>query len=76
MTGRSRRGVKFSHNNKHSNGQDGRRASFSDVSEEGSPNKARSSGTLENIQEVIPLVPDRRTRISELMIVTAETPYP
>jgi len=54
MTGRSRRGVKFPHNNKHSNGQDGRRASFSDVSEEGSPTKARSSGTLENIQEKPP----------------------
>lgn len=53
MTGRSRRGVKFPHNSKHTNGQsEGRRASFSDVSEEGSPTKARSSGTLENIQEV------------------------
>jgi len=50
MTGRSRRGVKFPHNNKHANG-DGRRASFSDVSEEGSPSKAKSSGTLENIDE-------------------------
>jgi phosphatidate cytidylyltransferase len=53
MTGRSRRGIKFPHNNKHSNGlSDGRRSSFSDVSEEGSPSKARSSGTLQNIQEV------------------------
>jgi phosphatidate cytidylyltransferase len=53
MTGRSRRGIKFPHNNKHSNGlSDGRRSSFSDVSEEGSPSKARSGGTLHNIQEV------------------------
>jgi phosphatidate cytidylyltransferase len=50
MTGRSRRGVKFPHNAKH-NGHDGRRASFSDVSEDGSPAKLRGSGTLENIQE-------------------------
>ena len=54
MTGRSRRGVKFPHNNKHSNGglSDGRRSSFSDVSEEGSPSKSKSGGTLQNIQEV------------------------
>ncbi len=54
MTGRSRRGVKFPHNTKqHSNGlSEGRRASFSDVSEEGSPGKMKASGTLQNIQEV------------------------
>jgi phosphatidate cytidylyltransferase len=53
MTGRSRRGVKFPHNNKHSNGHsEGRRSSFSDVSEEGSPSKPKSAGTLENIDEV------------------------
>jgi len=53
MTGRSRRGVKFPHNTKqHSNGlSEGRRSSFSDVSEEGSPGNRRASGTLQNIQE-------------------------
>ncbi len=59
MTGRSRRGVKFPHNTKqHSNGlSEGRRASFSDVSEEGSPGKMKASGTLQNIQEVRPVLP-------------------
>jgi phosphatidate cytidylyltransferase len=58
MTGRSRRGVKFPHNNKHGNGHsDGRRASFSDVSEEGSPGKSKPTGTLENIEEVCWLYP-------------------
>lgn len=53
MTGRARRGVKFPHNAKHANGHsEGRRASFSDVSEEGSPGRLRASGSLENIQEV------------------------
>ncbi|KAK4244453.1 cytidylyltransferase family-domain-containing protein [Corynascus novoguineensis] len=55
MTGRSRRGVKFPHNNKHASGSsEGRRASFSDVSEEGSPSKAKPSGTLEDIEEKTP----------------------
>jgi phosphatidate cytidylyltransferase len=53
MSTRLRRGVKFPHNAKHSNGHaDIRRASFSDVSEEGSPAKSRSSGSLQNIKEV------------------------
>ncbi len=53
MTGRARRGVKFPHNAKHANGHsEGRRSSFSDVSEEGSPGRARAAGSLENIQEV------------------------
>ncbi|KAL2120276.1 hypothetical protein VTJ04DRAFT_4302 [Mycothermus thermophilus] len=58
MSTRLRRGVKFPHNAKHSNGHaDIRRASFSDVSEEGSPAKSRSSGSLQNIKEV-PLTPE------------------
>lgn len=48
--GRSRRGVKFPHNN-NANGAEGRRASLSDVSEEGSPTKARPNGAS-NAQEV------------------------
>lgn len=55
MTGRSRRGVKFPHKHSSSNGPssaDGRRSSFSDVSEEGSPTKTRSSMRLDNIAEV------------------------
>ncbi|KAK4095927.1 phosphatidate cytidylyltransferase [Parathielavia hyrcaniae] len=55
MTGRSRRGVRFPHNNKHADGHtDGRRASFSDVSEEGSPGKPKAGGTLQNIDEKPP----------------------
>ncbi|KAK0622071.1 cytidylyltransferase-like protein [Bombardia bombarda] len=56
MTGRSRRGVKFPHA-KHTNGHgtaEGRRSSFSDVSEEGSqlsPLKPKPSPTLDGIQE-------------------------
>ncbi|KAB5540257.1 cytidylyltransferase family-domain-containing protein [Coniochaeta sp. 2T2.1] len=52
MTGRSRRGVKFDHRG--SNGPQtakGRRSSFSDVSEEGSPTKSRGNTSLENIDE-------------------------
>ncbi|KAL2173063.1 cytidylyltransferase family-domain-containing protein [Thermothelomyces heterothallicus CBS 202.75] len=61
MTGRSRRGVKFPHNTKHSNGHsDGRRSSFSDVSEEGSPSKAKSSGTLGDIQEKSPTAEEQQ----------------
>ncbi|KAL2163866.1 hypothetical protein VTH06DRAFT_3076 [Thermothelomyces fergusii] len=55
MSGRSRRGVKFPHNTKHSNGHsDGRRSSVSDVSEEGSPSKGRSSGSLDEIEKKSP----------------------
>ncbi|KAK3903485.1 cytidylyltransferase family-domain-containing protein [Staphylotrichum tortipilum] len=55
MTGRARRGVKFPHNAKHANGHsEGRRASFSDVSEEGSPGRVKAAGSLENIQEKPP----------------------
>ncbi|KAK4151702.1 cytidylyltransferase family-domain-containing protein [Chaetomidium leptoderma] len=62
MTGRSRRGVKFPHNHKHSNGlSDGRRSSFSDVSEDGSPSKAKSSGSLEDIQEKPPTAEEQRS---------------
>lgn len=55
MTGRSRRGVKFAHKLAGSNGNatgEGRRSSFSDVSEDGSPTKTRGSTSLENIAEV------------------------
>ncbi|KAK4118322.1 phosphatidate cytidylyltransferase [Parathielavia appendiculata] len=61
MTGRSRRGVRFPHNNKHADGHsDGRRASFSDVSEEGSPGKPKSAGTLDNIDEKPPSEQEQR----------------
>ncbi|AEO67386.1 ddf319cb-94e4-42ec-b6e6-2aac419e4a74 [Thermothielavioides terrestris] len=65
MTGRSRRGVKFPHSSKHVNGHaDGRRPSFSDISEEGSsPSKARALGTLDNIQEKPPS--DEQQQLSE-----------
>ncbi|KAL2156791.1 hypothetical protein VTH82DRAFT_1537 [Thermothelomyces myriococcoides] len=62
MTGRSRRGVKFPHSTKHSNGQpEGRRSSFSDVSEEGSPSKTKSSGPLDEIGEK-PVTPEEQQR--------------
>ena len=51
MSGRSRRGVKFPHKQQTVN-VDGRRASFSEASEEGSPNKIRSPTALDDIQEV------------------------
>ncbi|KAI6374063.1 hypothetical protein MCOR25_003296 [Pyricularia grisea] len=47
-----RRGVSFPHRkNGHS---DGRRSSFSEASEDGSPTKTRSTSTLNNIQEAPP----------------------
>lgn len=47
---RTRRGVKFPHK---ANGHgEGRRSSFSDVSEDGSPTKQRSGAALDNIVEV------------------------
>lgn len=56
MSGRlSRRGVKFPHKHSSSNGHtaaEGRRLSFSDLSEDGSPTKSRGSTTLDNIAEV------------------------
>ena len=55
MMGRSRRGVKFPPHkgpNGLTSGSDGRRASFSDVSEEGSPTKTKSGVQLDGIQEV------------------------
>jgi len=59
MSGRARRGVQFNH--QHANGRQsqGRRSSFSDVSEEGSgsPTKTRGNSNLENISEVC-LAPD------------------
>ncbi|KAK0723596.1 cytidylyltransferase family-domain-containing protein [Lasiosphaeria miniovina] len=62
MTGRSRRGVKFPH--KHTSGPatggDGRRSSFSDVSEEGSPVKPKSPTTLDGIQEKPPTAEEQR----------------
>ncbi|KAK0732309.1 cytidylyltransferase family-domain-containing protein [Lasiosphaeris hirsuta] len=42
MTGRSRRGVKFPHKQANNPSTDGRRSSFSEVSEDGSPSKPRS----------------------------------
>ncbi|KAI7922073.1 phosphatidate cytidylyltransferase [Pyricularia oryzae] len=47
-----RRGVSFPHRK---NGySDGRRSSFSEASEDGSPTKMRSTSTLNNIQEALP----------------------
>ncbi|KAH8883093.1 phosphatidate cytidylyltransferase [Thozetella sp. PMI_491] len=59
MTGRSRRGVRFP--NRH-NGHttEGRRQSFSDVSDEGSPTHARSGAQLANIQEKPPTAEDKK----------------
>ncbi|KAJ0363014.1 hypothetical protein COL154_005922 [Colletotrichum chrysophilum] len=46
---RTRRGVKFPHK---TNGHaDGRRSSFSDVSEDGSPSKIKTGAALQNISE-------------------------
>jgi phosphatidate cytidylyltransferase len=67
MTGRSRRGVKFPHKHSSSNGPssaDGRRSSFSDVSEEGSPTKSRSGVRLDNIAEVRTPKPLRSPRLA------------
>ncbi|KAK4129944.1 phosphatidate cytidylyltransferase [Trichocladium antarcticum] len=57
--GRSRRGVKFPHNN-NANGAEGRRASLSDVSEEGSPTKARPNGAS-NAQEKTPVAEQQQS---------------
>ncbi|KAI8311087.1 putative phosphatidate cytidylyltransferase [Colletotrichum sp. SAR11_59] len=49
MMARTRRGVKFPHK---TNGHaDGRRSSFSDVSEDGSPSKIKTGAALQNISE-------------------------
>jgi hypothetical protein len=74
MSSRSRRGVKFPHNrHSGSNGHsaaDGRRSSFSDVSEDGSPANMRGSTTLENIVEV-----GRHVRCQTATGIKMLTPY-
>lgn len=55
MTGRSRRGVQFTHKHTGSNGlsaAEGRRASFSDASEDGSVAKVKGDPALDSIAEV------------------------
>ncbi|KAJ9137552.1 Phosphatidate cytidylyltransferase [Pleurostoma richardsiae] len=49
MAGNSRRGVKFPH--RKANGHEGRRASFSEPSEEGSPTKTKSTSPMDQITE-------------------------
>ncbi|KAH7324923.1 cytidylyltransferase family-domain-containing protein [Stachybotrys elegans] len=53
MATRSKRGVRFPHRtpNGHTSGSEGRRSSFSDVSEDGSPTKTKAR-VLEPVQEV------------------------
>lgn len=54
--GRSRKGVRFPNrrnSNEHLSGSEGRRSSFSDVSEDGSPSKAGASQSkLATVEEV------------------------
>ena len=55
-----RRNVKFSHRASNGHKADGRRSSFSDVSEDGSPTKAKSSAAaaaMDQIEEVCCLLP-------------------
>lgn len=52
--GRSRRGVRFPHKNANgqTSGSDGRRSSFSDMSEDGESARTKAQATLETVSEV------------------------
>lgn len=49
---RPKRGVRFSHKSGNGSGSEGRRSSFSDVSEDGSPTRSKAHLTLETVDEV------------------------
>ncbi|KAL0945027.1 phosphatidate cytidylyltransferase [Colletotrichum truncatum] len=59
---RTRRGVKFPHKANGHVGADGRRSSFSDVSEDGSQSKGKSGAALQNIAEQQPQSPEEEKR--------------
>lgn len=49
---RPKRGVRFSHKSGNASGSEGRRSSFSDVSEDGSPSRSKPQLKLETVDEV------------------------
>lgn len=49
---RPKHGVRFSHKGGNGSGSEGRRSSFSDVSEDGSPSRSKVQATLETVSEV------------------------
>jgi phosphatidate cytidylyltransferase len=59
---RSKRGVRFPHKtaNGHTSGSDGRRSSFSDMSEEGSPTKTKANTKLEPVEEKPPTAEEKQ----------------
>lgn len=46
------RGVRFTHKGGNGSGSEGRRSSFSDISEDGSPSRGKPQLTLETVTEV------------------------
>lgn len=70
MSSRSRRGVKFPHKQAANIAVEGRRASFSEHSEEGSPSKSRSIASLDGIQEEVGEI--LRALATESMLPLAE----
>jgi phosphatidate cytidylyltransferase len=62
MANKSKRGVRFPHktHNGHASGSDGRRSSFSDMSEEGSPSKNRANSKLEPVEEKPPTAEEKQ----------------
>ncbi|KAM3552656.1 hypothetical protein MY1884_003545 [Beauveria asiatica] len=57
---RPKRGVRFSHKSGNGSGSEGRRSSFSDVSEDGSPSRSKPQLTLETVDEKPPTAEEQR----------------
>ncbi|KAJ2972061.1 hypothetical protein NQ176_g7373 [Zarea fungicola] len=57
---RPKRGVRFTHKNGNGSGSEGRRSSFSDVSEDGSPSRSKAQLTLETVSEKPPTDEEKR----------------